>query len=129
MARRTRTVLLATMLLASISAIAPPLPNLRIDPAAVSVSGVSSGADMAVQLLVAFSETFSGAGIFAGQAGGCAVTRFPDDPLLPRTTRAQESVPVCEGCPPNETLTYDHCKVQQAAHASDESCRPSHPRS
>jgi poly(3-hydroxybutyrate) depolymerase len=99
-------VLVALALLSA----APPLPPLRIDPLGVSVSGVSSGADMAVQLQVAFSATFAGAGIFAGQAGGCAVTRFPGDTLVPRNGSAGAKVPVCEGCPVGRTLTYDHCK-------------------
>jgi len=34
------------------------------------------------------------------------VTRFPKDPLVP----ANPGVPVCDGCPKNTTLEYDHCK-------------------
>ena len=36
----------------------------------ISVSGLSSGADMAAQLLVAYSSLFAGGGIFAGGGGG-----------------------------------------------------------
>ena len=44
---------------------AAPLPRVRIDPAGVSVSGISSGADMVVQLQVAYSDVFAGVGVFA----------------------------------------------------------------
>ena len=84
----------------------PALPPLNIDPAQISVSGISSGADMAVQLQVAFSETFAGAAVFAGQAWHCAVFAFPNETLAPPDPK----VPVCDGCPPGKTLTYDHCK-------------------
>ena len=46
---------------------ADPLPRLAIDPAGITVSGLSSGGFMAVQLHVAYSSTFKrGAGIVAG---------------------------------------------------------------
>jgi hypothetical protein len=48
-----------------------------------------------------------GLGVFAGQPAHCAITRFPKDVLTP----PNPSVPVCQGCPANETLEYDHCKV------------------
>eukprot|EP00037_Helgoeca_nana_P029548 m.353740 g.353740 ORF g.353740 m.353740 type:complete len:392 (+) comp27996_c0_seq4:1687-2862(+) len=76
------------------------------DVNSVSVSGISSGADMAAQLQVVLSRTFMGVGIFAGQAYHCAVYRFPLDPLK----APNPSVPYCDGCPKGETLTYDHCK-------------------
>ena len=81
--------------------------SIRIETSSVSVSGISSGADFAVQLQVAFPQTFAGVGVFAGQAYHCAVTRFPKDELQPGS---DPSVPICDGCPPNTTLTYDHCK-------------------
>ena len=84
----------------------PPLPRLPIDPAAISISGLSSGADFAVQFHVAFSETIMGLGVFAGQPFHCAATRFPGDPLLP----ANPQVPICDQCPPGKTIPYDHCK-------------------
>ena len=74
----------------------------------VSVSGLSSGADAAVQLAVAYSSLFAGAGVFAGQAYHCAVQRFPNDKLV--DMKASPSVPFCDGCPAGQTLTYDHCK-------------------
>ncbi len=43
-----------------------------IDPGAVTVSGISSGAAMAQQLHVAYGERFAGAGLVAGVPYGCA---------------------------------------------------------
>ena len=51
---------------------AEPLPALNLDPKATTVSGLSSGAFMAVQLQVAFSSRVSGAGIVAGGPYDCA---------------------------------------------------------
>jgi poly(3-hydroxybutyrate) depolymerase len=51
---------------------AEPLPSFNIDLAQTSVSGLSSGAFMAGQFHVAFSETVIGAGIVAGGPYGCA---------------------------------------------------------
>jgi hypothetical protein len=100
-------VLLPLLLAAASAALASPpsaLPRLALGQ--VSVSGISSGADLAVQLQVAFSDLIDGAGIFAGQAFHCATQRFPDDNL----TSPNPSVPFCDGCPPGTTLGYDHCK-------------------
>ncbi len=49
------------------------LPSLNIDPQAISISGISSGAFMAVQMGVAFSETFMGIGSVAGGIYSCAL--------------------------------------------------------
>ncbi|HET7865680.1 MAG TPA: PHB depolymerase family esterase [Burkholderiaceae bacterium] len=52
---------------------AAPLPQLAADPAQVSVSGLSSGGFMAVQMHVAYSGTFTrGAGVVAGGPFYCA---------------------------------------------------------
>lgn len=51
---------------------ADPLPALGADPAATTVSGVSSGGYMAVQLHVAHSATVRGAGVLAAGPYGCA---------------------------------------------------------
>lgn len=52
---------------------ASQLPKLVIDPEQVSVSGLSSGGFMAVQVHVAFSSTFrTGAGVVAGGPFDCA---------------------------------------------------------
>ncbi|WP_424927760.1 hypothetical protein [Amaricoccus tamworthensis] len=53
-------------------AAADPLPNLNLEPGTTTVSGLSSGAFMAVQIQVAFSGTISGAGIVAGGPYDCA---------------------------------------------------------
>jgi MYXO-CTERM domain-containing protein len=45
-----------------------------VDPSAVTVSGISSGGFMAVQLQVAYSSRFFGTAIFAGGPYGCAAT-------------------------------------------------------
>jgi len=56
-----------------LAAQAAPLPQLVIDPAETTVSGLSSGGYMAVQLHVAFSSTFKkGAGVVAGGPFYCA---------------------------------------------------------
>ncbi len=63
----------AAMLVASFTAQATPLPSLKIDAAQTSVSGISSGGYMAVQLHVAYSGTFKqGAGVIAGGPFNCA---------------------------------------------------------
>lgn len=51
---------------------ADPLPVLNLDRDKTTVSGLSSGAFMAVQIQVAFSERVAGAGIVAGGPYGCA---------------------------------------------------------
>lgn len=54
------------------AATADKLPNLHADPARVSVSGLSSGAFMAVQYDVAFSASVIGIGVVAGGPYNCA---------------------------------------------------------
>jgi poly(3-hydroxybutyrate) depolymerase len=67
-----------TATLALLAALAPPalaadaLPSLDADPTQTSVSGLSSGAFMAVQYQVAFSSTVKGAGVVAGGPYYCA---------------------------------------------------------
>lgn len=48
------------------------LPALKLDPARTSVSGLSSGAYMATQVHLAFSDHIVGAALFAGGPYGCA---------------------------------------------------------
>lgn len=56
-----------------LGAAAPALPAYVVDPAQVSVSGLSSGGFMAVQMHVAYSATFrKGAGVVAGGPFYCA---------------------------------------------------------
>lgn len=58
--------------LATISTSAEPLPDLQTDLARTSVSGVSSGAYMAGQMGIAFSDIVIGTGIVAGGPYDCA---------------------------------------------------------
>lgn len=51
---------------------AEPLPAMRLDPAGVTVSGVSSGANMAVQFHLAHSAGVRGVGVVAGGPYFCA---------------------------------------------------------
>lgn len=55
---------------------AAPLPKLGTDKSQTTVSGLSSGGFMAVQLHVAYSDTFNGAGIVAGGPYYCAENSF-----------------------------------------------------
>ncbi len=48
------------------------LPALTLDPARTTVSGLSSGAYMATQVHLAFSNRIAGAALFAGGPYGCA---------------------------------------------------------
>lgn len=66
-----RAAILAVSTWAS-SGLAQELPALRLDPTATTVSGLSSGAFMAVQMHVAFSDAIAGSGIVAGGPYFCA---------------------------------------------------------
>ena len=71
--RTTATLLGGTLLAVAAAHAASPLPALSIDTSQTSVSGLSSGGFMAVQLHVAHSATFKkGAGIVAGGPFYCA---------------------------------------------------------
>ena len=68
-------ILIALALVAACGAtpLATQLPALSIDPSEVSVSGLSSGGFMAVQVHVAYSSTFKrGAGVVAGGPFYCS---------------------------------------------------------
>lgn len=64
---------------------APPLPALALDPSRVTIGGISSGADLAANYMLAHSSTTLGAAIWAGNAPRCYVTRFAGDTLVPCT--------------------------------------------
>ncbi|WP_028534479.1 extracellular catalytic domain type 2 short-chain-length polyhydroxyalkanoate depolymerase [Paludibacterium yongneupense] len=68
----SRIVPLIAGLLAQAAVAAVPLPALQADPTQTSVSGLSSGAFMAVQYEVAYSASVVGAGIVAGGPYYCA---------------------------------------------------------
>jgi poly(3-hydroxybutyrate) depolymerase len=59
------------------SVFAASLPSYGIDISQTSVSGVSSGGAMAVQMHVTHSSIMRGVGIIAGVAYGCADPRLP----------------------------------------------------
>jgi predicted esterase len=66
---------IALMLIAACNTtrLATPLPALSIDPSEISVSGLSSGGFMAVQIHVAYSSIFKrGAGVVAGGPFYCS---------------------------------------------------------
>lgn len=67
-----RAAALAAALAASPCHAAQALPALNIDPAAITVSGLSSGGFMANQLGIAHSSTFKGVGVFAAGPYMCA---------------------------------------------------------
>jgi poly(3-hydroxybutyrate) depolymerase len=58
---------------------ADPLGHFPVDPAQVSVSGISSGAFMANQLHIAHSAGIMGAGMIAGGLYGCAADSVSED--------------------------------------------------
>ena len=67
-----KNVLLVLFLAAGPALAAPSAGQLSIDPERITVSGISSGAHMAEQLHVAYSDLFSGAAILSGGPWGCA---------------------------------------------------------
>ena len=81
----------------------PEAPVLNIDSSGISCSGISSGADFAVQFATAFSKHIVGVGVFAGQPYHCAVTRFPLDKTFPcnETTPAGHGPVGPAGCQTN----------------------------
>lgn len=70
--RNLATALLAVASYGSLAASPQPLPALNIDIRQTSVSGISSGGFMAVQLQVAHSAIIKGAGIVAGGPFYCS---------------------------------------------------------
>lgn len=81
----------ASMALATASPWAAPLAAYNVDPATVTVSGISSGGIMAVQAHVAYSTTFRGAAIFAGTPYYCAEAKLGN---FNRCTFMPASIPV-----------------------------------
>ena len=104
-----------------------PLPKLDI-VGPITVSGISSGADVAPMFHVAFSDRVKGSGAFAGQAFGCAVMAFDLDNQTtcgeqPSNAQGPGCVGLpatgghgspCVGCRPGVTVAYDHCKKENA---------------
>ena len=65
-------LLLAALLLSSTGRAAEPLPPLNAATERISVSGLSSGAAMATQLSVAYSDRVTAVGMMAGPPYACA---------------------------------------------------------
>ena len=85
-------VALAATLLAGCGATeAPPLPQMRLDPARVGVAGMSSGAYMAQQVHIAFSDRVGGAALLAGGPYGCAGNSL--EIALSRCIRGEPTLP------------------------------------
>ena len=59
------------------------LGRLRLRRAPITLSGLSNGADMAIQFHVAHSQLVGGVCAFSGQPYRCAVTRFAGEPRVP----------------------------------------------
>ena len=74
--------------LAGAARAADRLGSLPVDPAQISVSGISSGAFMANQLHVAHSASLMGAGLVAGGLYGCAVFDATEVGVQPMTSLA-----------------------------------------
>lgn len=65
-------LLLTTLFISTSALSAEPAQALQIDTDRVTVSGISSGGQMAHQLHISYSDMFSGAGIIASGPFGCA---------------------------------------------------------
>jgi uncharacterized protein (TIGR03382 family) len=72
MRTRTSLIVLGTVLACGSASAQTTLASYNVDPSTVTVSGISSGAFMAVQLQVAYSSRFTGAAIIAGGPFYCA---------------------------------------------------------
>lgn len=70
---------------------APPLPTMQLDPVRVAVTGISSGAYMAQQVHVAYSDRIVGAALLAGGPYGCAENSL--DLALSRCIKGEPTQP------------------------------------
>jgi poly(3-hydroxybutyrate) depolymerase len=75
--KRVGCIFAISLCLVSPAVAAPPLPAYGIDINQTSVSGVSSGGAMAVQMHVAYSSIMRGVGVIAGVAYDCANSDLP----------------------------------------------------
>jgi poly(3-hydroxybutyrate) depolymerase len=90
-----RAWLIVTILLGS-PAVAAPLGPFPVDPAQISVSGISSGAFMANQLHVAHSAGIMGAAMIAGGLYGCAAIDVTQTGVV---ALASQAVGACMSAP------------------------------
>jgi poly(3-hydroxybutyrate) depolymerase len=115
MLRLPQALLLTTLLSSSpLLAVADELPKLLADPAKTSVSGLSSGAFMAVQYAVAFSGSTYGIGVVAGGPYNCAlvnvggiVTCMQGDPLGSNSYDAAKGFAVLGQIDPVENIAKE----------------------
>ena len=88
-----------TLILTSLFFVAPALAgedvSLDIDPDRITVSGISSGAHMATQLHIAYSDLFSGAAILSGGPYNCAESSLIKA-LQRCTTNTEAPLPVAD---------------------------------
>ena len=64
--------LLLSLIFTPAAALAGDPVDLNIDPERITVSGISSGAHMATQLHIAYSDLFSGVALLSGGPYNCA---------------------------------------------------------
>ena len=88
-------VTFAALLVGTAAARGEPLPALGVDESQTSVSGISSGAYMAGQFHLAFSNTVVGAGVVAGGPWGCASNGSGDALLLGGFDNAARALTGC----------------------------------
>jgi poly(3-hydroxybutyrate) depolymerase len=84
-----------TLLLIAAPAMAGDDLSLEIDPDRITVSGISSGAHMAAQLHIAYSDLFSGAAILSGGPYYCARNSLMAA-LKRCTTNTEDPLPAAE---------------------------------
>ena len=92
-----RCVLFLSLILACAACSSPPLPKLpklNIDQERIAVAGMSSGAYMATQVHLAYSDHLIGAALVAGGPYGCAEADL--DTALSTCMAAQPSAPDAE---------------------------------
>jgi poly(3-hydroxybutyrate) depolymerase len=115
--------------------VSQPLPtDLRLDPASVTVSGLSSGGFFAHQFHVASSGTVVGAGILAGGPYGCV--EVIENPFRPsrKLDRAAAAVVACThyfgsryyGLRPDPPRAEEVRQLIDAAHRAGETDDPAH---
>ena len=114
-------VVLATLSPASFadSTTYPPLPALNVDITQTSVSGLSSGGFMAVQLAVAYSSIIKGVGVVAAGPYYCA-----QDNVVIATTRCSCTIQPAGACAVTPTSTdvpklVAFTKASSASHVID----------
>lgn len=102
-----RHLILIAAFFASSTFAAESLPSYKIEPKQITISGISSGAYMAVQMHVAFSKLFSGVASVAGGTYWCAKGSLQKGQLE------------CMGLPNRTPPTDQIAKVKELAAAGE----------